>query len=160
VVAADHGASVMRVRIIIKRSCIAPNATARGWTRTGGVFLAYPSGTTLVRPGVQDVRRYYGRPQAGLDSHFFSADPAECAQVAARWPEAWALETSSAFRIGPPNGSATCPPNTQVVHRAFNGRADANHRYFTDAAIADVMVSAGWTLEGSGTDRAVMCAPL
>jgi len=41
----------------------------------------------------------------------------------------------------------------------FNNRADANHRYTTDRAVRDLMVSRGGTAEGYGGDVVIMCAP-
>ena len=51
-----------------------------GWARTGEGFKAYAAGSYndgTVRP----VCRFYGLPSAGLDSHFYSASPAECFAV-------------------------------------------------------------------------------
>ena len=45
------------------------------------------------------------------------------------------------------------------VYRVFSNRPDANHRYMTDAALRDQMVSRGWLAEGDGPDRVVMCGP-
>ena len=45
------------------------------------------------------VCRYYGRPQAGLDSHFYSASASECRGVAQRFPDAWILESAELFDI-------------------------------------------------------------
>ena len=50
-----------------------------GWQRTGLAFKVAAAGDTL--PGSTPVCRFYGRPEAGLDSHFYSASPAECAAV-------------------------------------------------------------------------------
>src|SRR5205814_4890565 len=54
------------------------NGTFRGWARTGEAFKAYGSGgagSISRRP----VCREYGNPLYGLDSHFYSASPDECA---------------------------------------------------------------------------------
>jgi len=49
--------------------------------------------------------------------------------------------------------------NTINVYRVFSNRSDANHRYMTDRAVRDDMVSKGWLAEGDGPDFVVMCAP-
>src|SRR2546429_5880177 len=67
-----------------------------GWARTGqtyGVVLA-----SSVGAGFGPVCRFYGNPAAGLDSHFYSASPDECAAVLAKWPDAWILESSNVFQ--------------------------------------------------------------
>jgi glycerol-3-phosphate dehydrogenase (NAD(P)+) len=81
--------------------------TITGWTRTGATFrvLAPPQAV----PGVRPVCRYYGLPSAGLDTHFFSTDPVECAGIAQRWPEKWLLESASAFSVVGPRESGSCP---------------------------------------------------
>ena len=45
------------------------------------------------------------------------------------------------------------------MYRVYSNRADANHRYTTDRAVRDQMVTKGWIAEGDGADIVVMCAP-
>ncbi|MEP7329438.1 MAG: hypothetical protein ABI777_09520 [Betaproteobacteria bacterium] len=127
-----------------------------GWTRSVGSFAAYP----LERPREPSsvpVCRFFS---AGFTSHFFTADPAECDAVVAKWPDTWTLETRTAFWIQVPEPfTGLCPTTTQPVYRLYNQRGDANHRYVTDRAIRDAMVANGWVSEGVGPDRNVMCAP-
>ena len=128
-----------------------------GWTRTGSVFLAYPARSTIA---TSPVCRFYGKPEFGLDSHFFSASSVECAQVLAKFSPPWTLETADAFGMGLPNtSSGTCIAGTQPIYRLFNNKADANHRYIPNAALIPAMVSSGWIREGYGVGVA-MCAPL
>ncbi len=68
-----------------------------GWVRTGYRFLAYVD-PALAPPGVSPVCRFYLRPEVG-DSHFYSADPAECAATAARFGASWIEESPSVFWI-------------------------------------------------------------
>ena len=133
-----------------------------GWSRTGqrisGVYLTDPS-TGGVQAPVSPVCRFYGLPSAGLDSHFFSASPAECAAVEAKWPDIWLLETVSAFYVYIPNtADGTCPDLTVPIYRLYNNRADVNHRYTTSTVIQAQMISAGWLSEGYGANGVVMCA--
>ena len=51
------------------------------WARTGATFRAYAT----AESGTQPVCRFYGLASAGLNSHFYSASPAECADVAVRF---------------------------------------------------------------------------
>jgi hypothetical protein len=70
----------------------------QGWQRTGLSFnvvdpAAATGGTAMP------VCRYYGNPAYGLDTHFYSASPQECAAVHERWPEQWLLESNSVFQV-------------------------------------------------------------
>ncbi len=130
-----------------------------GWLRTGQWFWAFP-GTGNPGPGHSPVCRFYGLPAAGLDSHFYSASPAECAAVLERFPNDWVLESSDLFDVVLPNtGTGSCPAGFASVYRLYNGRPDANHRYTTDAQIRASMVAAGWIAEGYGPIGVVMCTP-
>lgn len=130
-----------------------------GWVRTGATFLAWTDparAPATARP----VCRYYGRPEAGLDSHFYSAFADECDDVAARFPAAWQFESSAVFYIqAPDRASGACPDGTDPVYRAYDNRADANHRYTTDASSRAAMLATGWVPEGYGPQAVVMCAP-
>jgi hypothetical protein len=129
-----------------------------GWARTGRSFAVQPPGD---RAGERrsPVCRYYGRPEAGLDSHFYSASPAECAAVAANYGASWQLESSETFVVALPDAqTGACPAGTTPVYRVFNLRADANHRYVTSPSLRATMLAAGWIAEGYGPDAVAMCA--
>jgi len=55
------------------------SGSIQGWSRTGQSFHVLPADAmpSIVNP----VCRFYGLPQAGLDSHFFSDDAPECEAV-------------------------------------------------------------------------------
>lgn len=128
----------------------------RGWTRTGAWFEAdsAASGTTSASP----VCRFYGRPDVGLDSHFYSASLDECAAVARKFSGSWIYESGNVFRIQLPNAlTGACPADTVPVYRLFNNRRDANHRYVVDRAVRDQMVAAGHIPEGYGPDQVAFC---
>lgn len=132
------------------------NGVTAGWQRTGEDFRVVLS--RLPDAELSPVCRYYGRPEAHLDSHFFSAAPDECAAVAQMFPASWMLETSQAFQVHLPHRTTgACPRGSLKVLRAFNGRADANHYYGWLAA-----APAGWVYEGYGPGPypAALCAPL
>jgi hypothetical protein len=81
------------------------------WRRTGGVFLAYPASATSCPAGAMPVCRFYLRPVAGVDSHFYSALPAECDHVRQNLAHAWLPETMNAFGAMLPDADGACPAN-------------------------------------------------
>jgi len=135
-----------------------------GWSRTGQYFPALPA--DALPSNAQRVCRYYGRPEAGLDTHFFSEDMAECEAVAQRWPDKWILESDHAFGI---DGAWSyydyfCDMYNQPLYRLYNNRPDANHRYTTVPLVRDQMLSEGWVLEArhfvGSPDAFTTCVPL
>ena len=120
-----------------------------GWERTGLSFNVYPAGSGIA--GSTPVCRFYGSPDAGLDSHFYSASPLECQQVLERFPLAWLLESYDVFEVFMPDTTTgACPAGSIPVYRAWNQRADSNHRYTTDPAVLQAMVAKGYAAEGYG----------
>src|SRR5207244_2964963 len=67
-----------------------------GWQRTGLDFKVIDPASSS--PGDTPVCRFRGLPEAGLDSHFYSASPAECNEVAQKFPTAWQIESPNVFR--------------------------------------------------------------
>jgi len=147
-----------------------------GWVRTGLRFLAY-SDPSLAPPGVNPVCRFYVLPQYG-DSHFYSADPNECAQTAARFSTQWFYETPNAFYIAlPDKGTGACPANTHPVYRFLRSANQLHHRYTAEADLRNCLyygvnpnvsepgycsaATGDWIQEGYGTppNSPVMCAP-
>jgi hypothetical protein len=134
-----------------------------GWARTTLSFKVFPTQAAagaLANP----VCRFYIPPQHG-DSHFFSADPAECAAVLAKIQtdpnySGYDYETPNAFYVAlPDKATGACPSGTLSVYRLWNNRADSNHRYTTDKAVRDAMLAKGYIAEGYGPDAVIMCAP-
>ena len=131
-----------------------------GWQRTSYVFKAFDPSTPVS--GASSVCRFYGRPAAGLDSHFYSASPAECAEVHQRFPDAWIEETENAFGVWLPNPqTGQCPATSVPVYRIWNKRIDSNHRFTTDPAVQQAMIARGYVAEGYGPGPmpVAMCAP-
>jgi streptogramin lyase len=127
--------------------------TLRGWTRTGLTFNAY----LAPAAGASPVCRFY-LPPANGDSHFYSASPAECADVRARFPS-FVYEAADVMYVALPDlATGECPPGTQKVYRLWNNRADSNHRYTADAAVKAAMMAKGYIAEGYGPDAVIMCA--
>src|SRR6059058_6118323 len=71
-----------------------------GWQRTGGEFGAFRSSTDA--PGLSPVCRFYGTPGVGPNSHFYTADPAECAGVKAN--AEWSYERIAFYIATPSSG--------------------------------------------------------
>jgi uncharacterized protein (DUF1800 family) len=123
-----------------------------GWSRTGGTFGAYARATDA--PGIVPVCRFYGTPGSGPNSHFYTADAAECEYV--KTLGGWTYE-GIAFYVAPAPGGK-CPAATTPVYRTYNrgaARNDSNHRFTVDATVQARMVAAGHADEG-----VAMCAPL
>ena len=124
-----------------------------GWVRTGQSFKGYAQMAT----GASPVCRFY--MPAPLDSHFYSASPAECSIVRATYPS-FILESPDLFYIPlPDTTTGVCPSGTISVFRLYNNRVDANHRYTTDPQIKAQMISLGYIAEGYGSSATIMCAP-
>jgi hypothetical protein len=133
----------------------------QGWQRTGLSFkVADPS---TVAPTMSPVCRFYGLPSAGLDSHFYSASPAECDEVRQRFAGAWLFESDNVFKVGLPDATTgQCPSGTVPIYRAWNKRVDSNHRYTTDASVQQSMIGKGYVAEGYGSpaNPVAMCSPV
>ena len=128
-----------------------------GWQRTGQSFgvLRSDSGPESYVP----VCRYYGRPDRGLDSHFYSASPEECIGLAALYDGSWIHEHRDAFYAAAAEAtSGACPNGTIPVYRLWNARFDSSHRYTTSAVIKAQMIERGYVPEGSGPEKVAFCA--
>lgn len=132
------------------------DGTFRGWTRTGQRFYVRPAGSATS--GTSPVCRFYGKPEAGLDSHFYSPFGSECDAVRERFAASWQFESPDVFRVQTPDAGGACPTGTEKVYRLFNNRTDANHRYTTQSAIRTQMLGEGFVSEGLGSDGVIMCA--
>jgi len=131
-----------------------------GWQRTRLNFKVFDPATPAA--GSVPVCRFYGTPAAGLDSHFYSASAAECADVRVRFPGVWLEETANAFGVFlPDTQTGQCPVNSIPVYRLWNQRTDSNHRFTTDPVVQQQMVARGYAAEGygGGSMPVAMCAP-
>lgn len=129
-----------------------------GWERTGQTYRAYAPEVVTPSTPTRPVCRYYGKPELGLDTHFFSAFEAECAVIPTAFPNQWTIETTNAYAIAIPSPTGTCAPGTIPVYRVLNGKPDVNHRYTISPAIRQQMLDAGWVPEGYGSLGVAMCA--
>lgn len=124
-----------------------------GWVRTG---YSFPAG------GSAAVCRFYGSMSPGPNSHFYTADPAECAGLKAlqastpdtqkRWNyEGLDFSTTPQTKVqNAPNG--TCGAGMQPLYRAYNNGfargVDSNHRMSRSMAAIQEVVARGWINEG------------
>ena len=144
---------------------------AHDWQRTGAVLMTFPPGFVLAGPEPpclactanttrpQPACRFYGLPEAGIDSHFFSNQIGECGTVAT-WSNQWVLETSDAFRAFAPDILGACPAKTRPAYRAFNNQVDANHRWALTPLIAADNGGRPWLNEGFGhATGPMLCLP-
>ena len=128
------------------------------WARTGQSFIAYDPAYDPNNRGAI-VRRWYGKPEHGLNSHFLTwlqseMDALETGFLAG----AWILEGLDTFTIDVPTTAGACPAATVPVYRLWNNRPDSGHRYTADKATQQQMVAAGYVAEGFGPDAVFMCA--
>jgi hypothetical protein len=123
----------------------------KGWSRTGVTFNVWRDATD--DPAAVPVCRFFGTPGVGPNSHFYTADAAECALV--KTNPNWTYE-AIAFHVEVPQGGA-CNAGTQAVYRSFHPGAavsESNHRFLPDLTMHQKMAPSA-ALEG-----VVMCAPL
>ncbi|MFZ1809942.1 MAG: hypothetical protein WAU04_01965, partial [Candidatus Nitrotoga sp.] len=124
-----------------------------GWIRTGNSFKS---------GGSTPVCRFYGSQVPGPNSHFYTLAGFECdglKQLQAITPatqKRWNFE--SLDFVSTPSTNGICPTGTVPVYRAYNNGfargVDSNHRFSSEAAAIQEVVTRGWINEG-----VAMCAP-
>lgn len=128
-----------------------------GWERTGLTFTGWKLDAAIDQSISVNVCRFYGSPILGPNSHFFTTEGSECEllkRVAAQTPPGqpkWNYE-GSAFRVETAHRGQCRQGQLRVLRLYNNGFArgiDSNHRYTTRVDVAQTMVDAGWTLEGT-----------
>jgi lysyl endopeptidase len=132
-----------------------------GWARTGLTFLAYTDAASAPADA-NPVCRFYVPPEVG-DSHFYSADPAECAATASNFAGSWIEESAAAFYLQSPSSSGACPANTRPVFRFVSTANQFHHRYTAEVDVRDSIIEdGGWVQEGVGAapQSSVMCSPI
>ncbi len=134
-----------------------------GWARTGKLFHAWRSSQDAPATA-SPVCRFYIPPAQG-DSHFYSASPAECATVDAKFPSFDYESPEVMYVLLPEPATGACPALSAPVFRLWNdpasrGRTDNNHRFTTDTSLRTEMLAAGSVAEGYGPMGVGMCAPL
>ncbi|MEO7158544.1 MAG: hypothetical protein ABI039_13330, partial [Vicinamibacterales bacterium] len=121
-----------------------------GWSRTGYRFPGIKIGSG--QPATTPVCRFYGRPEAKIDSHFYSSKLSECSDVQVKFATAWQFEADEVFRAYAVDGNTgKCPVDTAPVYRLWNQRSDVNHRYTDQYSVYQQMVAKGYKPEGDGS---------
>lgn len=129
-----------------------------GWIRTGETFWE-ESPLSFIFTG---VCRFYGSVSPGPNSHFFTANRAECnwlrdlgASLPAEAPK-WNLE-GTGFGVVALTIDGSCPiteretptaPVFRLYNRGFERGIDSNHRYTTSRQTVETMKALGWVEEG------------
>ncbi|WP_171160662.1 hypothetical protein [Usitatibacter palustris] len=124
---------------------------AGAWEATGSTFKAWLT-SPPADAGTSPVCRFYGAYAGGPNSHFYTANAAECAWL--RVVGGWWYE-GTAFHIRP-DASGACPDGLIAVDRAYNNgfvRNDSNHRFTTSASEMRETIRDGWSPNGT-----VMCS--
>ena len=121
-----------------------------GWARTGYRFPGIKTGSG--QPATSPVCRFYGKPEASIDSHFYSSKPSECNDVKEKFGDSWQFEADEVFRAYAVDGNTgKCPADTVPVYRLWNQRSDVNHRYTDQLTVYQQMVNKGYKAEGDGS---------
>lgn len=146
---------------------ITADPTEQAFVDSGAVGRWQRTGLGFATGGSNEVCRFYGNgainPATGTffgpNSHFYTADPVECAGLKALYSattKSWKFESND-FRTTPAINE-TCPAGLAPVYRAYNNGfargIDSNHRITTNFAAYQQTVAAGSIGEG-----VVMCAP-
>ena len=119
-----------------------------GWFRTGETFFAWPP-SSAAPAGAAPVCRMVGAPGIGPMSHFYSADPAQCAALANSG--VWVNE-GIAFAARAECGDGLAPVTR--LWRAGATNLQSRHRFAVrDSAIAQSRAD-GFVVEGT-----VLCVP-
>ena len=122
------------------------------WVRTGQTFHAWPRDVSTKITSV-DVCRFFGTSGVGQNSHFYTGNAEECADL--KNDPLWTYE-GIAFREVLPTGGQ-CPVGYSPIVRLWLPGADltgSRHRYVADRAVIATMAATAWTVEGP-----VFCAP-
>jgi hypothetical protein len=120
------------------------------------------TGNSFAAGGPNAVCRFYGSQSPGPNSHFYTADAGECADlkriqgVTPASQKRWNFESNDFATTSAVNGA--CAAGLLPVYRAYNNGftrgVDSNHRITSNFVAYQQTVAAGWKAEG-----VVMCAP-
>ena len=146
---------------------ITADPTEQAFVDSGAVGRWQRTGNTFAVGGPNQVCRFYGNSNInpatgtifGPNSHFYTADPAECAGLKAIYTpsaKSWKFESNDFLTTPAVNGA--CLGGLTPVYRAYNNGfakgIDSNHRITSNFAAYQQTVAAGSIGEGI-----VMCAP-
>ena len=125
--------------------------------RTGELFYAWVD-PQLAPADAVAVCRFSA---AGLiDSHYFTANAAECQFMLTHYAGVWTLERAAAFYVLPPDASGGCASGTLPVYRFFDNRQDASQRHTIDLSVRRAMLNRAWVPQGVAPDNVIFCTPI
>jgi serine protease len=127
------------------------------YQRTGELFFAWtdPVQAPLT---AQPVCRFFA---AGLiNSHYFTADKAECAFILNNYAATWKIESFAAFYVLLPDVNGQCVAGTLPVYKFFDNRQDANQRHTIDLSVRRAMTNRAWVPQGVGPNHVAFCTPI
>jgi hypothetical protein len=128
------------------------------WQRTGELFYAWTDPLLAPLAAVPVCRFFSSIPL--IDSHYFTADAAECQFIIAQWPGIWTLEFPAAFYVLLPDAAGACAAGTLPVYRFFDNRQDANQRHTIDLSVRRAMLNRAWVPQGFGPNQVIFCTPI
>jgi serine protease len=134
------------------------NDPSRKYARTGLVFYAYPGSFASPYASAPVCRFHADDPM--IDSHFLSADAAQCAYMSAHAAPTWTQQSSAAFYAPIADGTGNCPAGTAPVYRFDNNRQDFNQRHTIDPSVKRAMLNRAWVPDGAGTRGVAFCSPI
>jgi subtilisin family serine protease len=127
------------------------------WQRTGELFYAWTDPVLAPINAVPVCRFYAG---GLIDSHYFTANAAECQFIIQHYPGIWILELPAAFYVLPTDVSGACAAGTLPVYRFFDNRQDANQRHTIDLSVRRAMLNRAWVPSGYGPNNVIFCTPI
>jgi serine protease len=125
--------------------------------RTGELFFAWIDPALAPLNAVPVCRFYAG---GAIDSHYYTANAAECQFIIARWPGIWNLENPAAFYVLLPDVNGQCQAGTLPVYKFFDNRQDANQRHTIDLSVRRAMINRAWIPQGVGPNHVALCTPI
>jgi len=124
------------------------------WQRTGETFAVWQTAVA----GSTATCRFFSAAFAPRSTHFYTPFAAECDGL--KTNPAWSYE-GIAFYVTLPDADGLCSIGTVPLYRAYNNGIGGapNHRYTTNFATLQQMLSAGWSFEGNGNTEVFACVP-
>jgi serine protease len=131
---------------------------AGGAPRTGELFYAWTSAALAPVNAVPVCRFYAG---GLINSHYYTADAAQCQYLIANAAGTWALEYKAAFYVLLPDAtSGQCATGMLPVYKFFDNRIDANQRHTIDLSVRRAMINRAWVPQGVLPNFVAWCTPI
>ena len=119
-------------------------AGSSAFVRTGRAFSAW-SKSAVARPAeAVEVMRFFSPSSS---SHVFTSNPKDISALRALPATATGsgfVDEGPAFFAIQPSADSSCATGLKAIYRAYNNRADGNHRYVNDVKLQAAMVASGF----------------